>query len=239
MDRKDFTVNPTSCKPMKVTSTLTSATGQTATPSSPFQAAGCEGLGFKPKLALKLSGAPTHRGGHPALKAVLTMPKGGANIGSAQVTLPKTEFLENAHIRTICTRVQYAADQCPKGSVYGHAKAWSPLLDTPLEGPVYLRSSNHTLPDLVASLDGQIQVDLSGRISSANKRIRNTFDFVPDAPVSKFVLQMQGGQKSLLVNNSELCKAKGRAEADFTGQNGKHSLSHPLVKVAGCGGKKK
>lgn len=238
VNRPNFTVNPTSCKSQKVTSTLTSATGQTATPSSPFQASDCEGLGFKPKLALKLSGAPTHRGGHPALKAVLTMPKGGANIGSAKVTLPKTEFLENAHIRTICTRVQYAADQCPKGSVYGFAKAWSPLLDAPLEGPVYLRSSNHTLPDLVASLDGQIHVDLDGRISTANKRLRNTFDFVPDAPVSKFVLNMQGGQKSLLVNNEELCKAKGRAEADFTGQNGKHSLSHPLVKVGGCGKKK-
>lgn len=238
VDRPGFIRNPTDCEPMKVTSVLTSIAGATASPSTRFQAASCASLGFKPKLALRLSGAPTHRGGHPALKAVLTMPKGSANIGRAQVTLPKTEFLENAHIRTICTRVQYAADNCPKASVYGFAKAWSPLLDRPLEGPVYLRSSNHTLPDLVASLDGQIHVDLSGRISSANRRIRNTFDFVPDAPVSKFVLKMQGGQKSLLVNNSELCKAKPRAEANFTGQNGRHSLTHPRVKVA-CGGKKK
>jgi hypothetical protein len=236
--RPDFTINPTSCRQMAVTSVLTSATGQTATPSSPFRVAGCKELGFKPKLAVSFSGAPTHRGGHPALKAVLTMPKGGANIGSAQVTLPKTEFLENAHIRTICTRVQYAANQCPKGSIYGFAKAWTPLLDKPLEGPVYLRSSNHTLPDLVASLDGQIHVDLDGRISSANKRLRTTFDFVPDAPVSKFVLQMQGGQKSLIVNNEELCKTKPRAAATFTGQNEVRSVSHPLVKVA-CGGKKK
>jgi hypothetical protein len=239
VDRPGFMVNPTSCKGMKVTSTIAGAEGASANPTAPFAAANCARLGFKPKLALRLSGAPTHRGGHPALKAVLTMPNGGANIGRAQVTLPKTEFLENAHIRTICTRVQYAANNCPKASVYGFAKAWSPLLDRPLEGPIYLRSSSHTLPDLVASLDGQIHVDLSGRISSANRRIRNTFDFVPDAPVSKFVLKMQGGQKGLIVNNAQLCRAKGRAEADFTGQNGKRSLSQPLVKVAGCGGKKK
>jgi hypothetical protein len=45
---------------------------------------------------------------------------------------------------------------------------------------------------------------------------------------------MQGGKKGLLVNNTELCKAKPRAKAAFTGQNGKRSVSSPLVKV-GCG----
>ena len=155
-----------------------------------------------------------------------------------EIALPRSEFLENAHIRTICTRVQYVADQCPKDSVYGYAKAWTPLLDKPLQGPVYLRSSNHTLPDLVASLDGAIHVDLAGRIDSPGGKIRNTFWAVPDAPVSKFVLTMQGGDKGLLVNNEELCKAKPRARAEFTGQNGKRSVSNPLVKLS-CGGGKK
>jgi hypothetical protein len=41
---------------------------------------------------------------------------------------------------------------CPAGSIYGKARATSPLLDAPLEGPVYLRSSNHPLPDLVPAL---------------------------------------------------------------------------------------
>jgi hypothetical protein len=185
---------------------------------------------------LKLSGQ-THRSAHPALKAVLKARKGDANIGKAVVTLPKTEFLENAHIRTVCTRVQYVADNCPKGSVYGFAKAWSPLLDQPLQGPVYLRSSNHQLPDLVVSLDGQIHIDLAGRIDSVNGRIRNTFWAVPDAPVSKFVLTMQGGTKGLLVNNTELCRAKPRASIEFTGHNGKVSRSNPLVKTD-CGKKR-
>lgn len=236
VDRPDFTINPTSCEPMKVTSVLTSAGGTTATPSTRFQAADCGELGFKPKLALSFSG-PTHRSAHPRLRAVLTTRQHDANIGKAVVTLPKTEFLENAHIRTVCTRVQYAANQCPKGSVYGYAKAWSPLLDKPLQGPVYLRSSNHPLPDLVASLDGQIHVDLAGRIDSHHQRIRNTFWAVPDAPVSRFVLTMQGGKKGLLVNNTQLCRAKPRAAAQFTGQNGKVSHSNPRVKI-GCGKKK-
>jgi hypothetical protein len=239
MDRPQFTLNPTSCNPMSVDGSALSAFGQSAPLSSPFQVGECGLLGFKPKLAIRFSGAPPRRGGYPKLTATLRMPAGGANIARAQVTMPKTEFLENAHIRTICTRVQYTAEACPPASVYGYAKAWSPLLDQPLEGPVYLRSSDNKLPDLVASLDGQIHVDLVGRITSSNARIRNTFDLVPDAPVSKFVLTMQGGKKGLLVNSTNLCKAKPRASLQFDAQNGKVADSSPLVKVAGCGKKKR
>lgn len=239
INRPEFTVNPTNCSQFQVTSVLTSAAGQTAGPKAPFAAANCERLGLKPKLAVKFSGAPTRRGGHPKLTATLTTKKGDANLKRVQVTLPKTEYLENAHIRTVCTRVQYAADACPKASVYGHAEAWTPLLDKPLEGPVYLRSSNHTLPDLVASLDGQIHVDLAGRIDSVNARIRNTFETVPDAPVTKFQLTMQGGGKGLLVNNTNLCKASPRAKVVFDGQNQKTETTAPLVSVGGCGKGKK
>jgi hypothetical protein len=244
VDKDQFTLNPTSCDPMEVKGTIGSAQGTEAKVADRFQVANCERLAFKPKLALRLSGAPTRRGGYPKLTATLTMPKEGANIEKAVVTLPKTEYLANAHIRTICTRVQYAAGGgggagCPAASVYGYAKAFSPLLDQPLQGPVYLRSSSNKLPDLVASLDGQIHVDLVGRIDSVNARIRNTFATVPDAPVSKFVLTMQGGRKGLLVNNTNLCKAKPRASTRFDGQNGKISDSNPLVKVGGCGKKAK
>ncbi|HEX6205113.1 MAG TPA: hypothetical protein VFZ29_04835 [Solirubrobacterales bacterium] len=239
MDRPDFILNPTSCEPMAVTSSIASVAGLTANPSSRFQAADCADLGFKPKLSLRFSGAPPRRGGYPKLTATLTMPEGGANIGKAVVTMPETEFLENAHIRTVCTRVQYAANQCPKGSVYGYAKAWTPLLDEPLQGPVYLRSSSNTLPDLVASLDGQIHIDLAGRIDSVDARLRSTFWAVPDAPVSKFQLTMQGGRKGLLVNNTNLCATTPRADARFTAQNGKVANGSPKVKVTGCGKKQR
>ena len=235
MDRPQFILNPTSCNPMSVVGSALSVFNQSAALTNPFQVGECQKLGFKPKLHLRLSGKTT-RSGHPKLKATLTMPPGNANIARAQVTLPKTQFLEQSHIRTICTRVQYAAKSCPKGAVYGYAKAWTPLLDQPLEGPVYLRSSSNKLPDLVADLNGQIEVDLVGRIDSPNAMIRNTFELVPDAPVSKFVLTMQGGKKSLLVNNTNLCKAKPRATVLFEAQNGKVFEDAPLAK-ADCGKK--
>ncbi|HWO83223.1 MAG TPA: hypothetical protein VNM38_05465 [Solirubrobacterales bacterium] len=243
IDRDKFVINPTSCERMSAVATVVSGAGATADVSSPFQAADCASLGFKPKLSIQLIGGTT-RTATPRLKAVLTARKGDANIGRAQVTLPPSEFLEQNHIRTVCTRVQFNAgggngEQCPKASVYGKAKAISPLLDEPLSGPVFLRSSNHELPDMVAALHSpKADINLVGRIDSTKQGgIRSTFEGVPDAPVSKFILQMQGGKKGLIVNSEDICKAKHRAIAAFKGQNGKRHEFNPVVKTK-CGGKK-
>jgi hypothetical protein len=230
MDRPDFTLNPTSCDPMAVTGSLTSTTGSVAPLENRFQVGECTRLGFKPSLKINLKGS-TKRAGNPALTATVTYPSGGyANIASASVALPHSEFLDQGHIKTICTRVQFAADACPKGAIYGKAKAITPLLDQPLEGPVYLRSSNNPLPDLVVDLRGQIHVALVGRIDSVNGGIRTTFGSVPDAPVSKFTLQMQGGSKGLLENSRDLCKTVNKATATFTAQNGKARELRPALK---------
>jgi hypothetical protein len=239
LDRSQFTRNPTSCSPFAITGVAAALTGQSVPLSSRFQVGECASLGFAPKLALSLKGG-TKRSDHPALKAVLTTTGKEANIARAAVTLPRSEFLENAHIRNVCTRVQFAAGACPASSIYGTARAFTPLLDKPIEGPVYLRSSNNQLPDLVADLKGQINVVLDGRIDSVHRGIRNTFELVPDAPVSKFVLEMKGGKKGLLVNNRNLCKSTNRATVLFDGHNGKTADSQPLVKNS-CkkgGGKK-
>jgi hypothetical protein len=236
LDRPGFTLNPTSCDEMSVVGTATSLQGATAALSNPFQVADCAALPFKPRLSISLAGK-TKRSGNPALRAVLRARPGEANIARTSVALPGSEFLAESHIDTICTRVQFAADQCPKGSVYGHARAFTPLLDKPLEGPVYLRSSNHTLPDLVADLKGQIEIELSGRIDTDSKGgIRTTFAKVPDAPVSKFVLTMPGGRKSLLDNHVNLCRRPHRATVKMDAHNGKIHDFKPLVRV-GCGGK--
>jgi hypothetical protein len=242
VDKEQFVLNPTNCERMTAAATVQSIAGQSANVSSPFQAADCASLGLKPKLSIQLMGG-TKRTATPRLKAVLTARKGDANIGRAQVTLPKSEFLEQAHIRTVCTRVQFNAgggngEQCPKGSVYGKAKATSPLLDETLSGPVYLRSSEHELPDLVAALHSpKVDINLLGRIDSVGGGIRTTFEGVPDAPVTKFTLEMQGGKKGLIVNSTNICKGKHHAKANLKGQNGRRYEFSPVVK-AQCGGKK-
>jgi hypothetical protein len=230
--RNQFTLNPTSCEPMAIAAT---AFGQSSNAllSSRFQVGECEALPFKPKLSLRLEGG-TKRGAYQRLTATVTAKPGEANIARAAVTLPHSSFLAQEHIRTVCTRVQFAAKACPAGSVYGSATAITPLLDEPIQGPVYLRSNpEHELPDLVAALRGPdsmpIEVELSGRTDSKNGGIRNTFDFVPDAPVTKFTLQLRGGKKSLIVNSRDLCKGTQKATVRLAAHNGKTHDFRPVV----------
>ena len=229
MDRPNFTLNPTSCDAMQVLGSATSTLGNVAPLQNRFQVGACGALGFKPKLALSLKGA-TKRSGHPALKAVVTYPKGSyANIAKAAVTLPASEFIDNARIGNVCTRPQFAEGKCPPSSVLGKATAYTPLLDKPLTGKVYFRANGgeRELPDIVADLNGQIHVVLVGAVDAVHKkgsevsRVRNTFATVPDAPVSKFVLQLKGGKQGLLVNSGNLCKVPNRAVVKLTAQNGK------------------
>jgi hypothetical protein len=261
VDRPAFTLNPTSCAKKSTAATVlgsglnfsSSSDDVPVTVSSPFQAADCASLGFKPKLALSLTGKKTHRGALPAFKAVLTYPKGGAyaNIAKAQVTLPGSEFLEQGHLKNVCTRKVFETgknpgENCPKNSIYGKARATTPLLEAPLEGPVYLRTGYGTkLPELAAALNGpQISITLAGTIDSVHQkgtegsRIRNTFALVPDAPVEKFTLELKGGKKGLLVNSTDVCKGTHKALAAFTGQNGKLDEYEPAL-TAQCGKGKK
>lgn len=237
-DRDEFTLNPTSCTPFQVRATIfgayadvfNSADDVGAPAAVRYQAANCARLAFRPKLSLRLEGG-TRRGDHPALRAVFRTRPGDANVGKAIVTLPHSAFLAQEHIGTICTRVRYAAGNCPKRSIYGKARAFTPLLDEPLEGPVYLRSSSNDLPDLVAALHGVVDVDLVGRIDAVNARIRSSFESVPDAPVTKFVLEMKGGKKSLIVNSRRLCAHESTATAIFGAQNGRSKRLKPVVKA--------
>ncbi len=236
LDRPGFTLNPTNCRPLSVDTTSFGNEGGLSVQSGHFQIANCGNLGFKPKLNLKLRGS-TKRRGHPALRAVYRSGDGEANLARTVVVLPPNELLDNSHIGTVCTRVQFAADSCPAASVYGSATVQTPILDQPLSGPVYLRSSNHKLPDLVADLHGQIDIELAGRIDSAKSGgLRARFEAVPDAPVSRFVLDMKGGNKGLLQNSKDLCRVGGRSTIKLVGQNGRRSSTHPKLQTS-CGSK--
>ncbi|MBA3865549.1 MAG: hypothetical protein H0X42_04255 [Solirubrobacterales bacterium] len=240
LNRSNFALNPTNCQAFATEAKVFGNEGATASLSSHFQVANCAKLPFAPRVSLKLKGG-TRRSANPSLRAVITEGVAGeANVKHASVALPHSEFLDQSHIQTICTRVQFAADHCPPASIYGFAKAETPLLAAPLEGPVYLRSSSNKLPDLVAALKGPpsqpIEIDLDGRIDTDKAGgIRTTFETVPDAEVSKFTLEMRGGAKGLLVNSTNLCKSTNRAVAKIEAQNGKTANQNPLVRN-GCGG---
>jgi hypothetical protein len=244
--RPGFMRNPTNCQAQATSGTIKGGGGDPADPaafssypvSAPFQATGCNKLDFKPKLTTQLFG-PTARAKNPRIKAVLTARNGDANLSRSALTLPHSLFLDQSHIRTVCTRKQLAAQACPKAAVYGHAKATSPLLDRALKGPVYLVSSDNPLPDLVADLRGQINIQLHGVISSKRGGIKTVFTPLPDVAVKQFVLNMEGGEKSLLVNSRNLCSGPQVSVMNLKAQNGKKVVDNRLpLNVKGCQKKK-
>jgi hypothetical protein len=157
------------------------------------------------------------------------------------VDMPKALFLAQNHIRQICTRVQFAVDRCPAGSVYGTAVVHSSLFDDPLRGPVYLRSSSNKLPDLVASLhSGEVRIVLLGRIGpNGSGGIRAFFDNVPDAPIEAFVMQLNGGKRGLLANSVNICKHPPTASVKALGQNNRGTIYTTRLRGKCKKGKKK
>ncbi len=253
LDRPNFSRNPTNCALFAFGGSLLGGGSNPLDPgafssapvSAPFKAAGCEKLGFRPRLFLRLFGAG-RRGKNPKLRAVLIPRRGDANIARAATILPRSLILDQGNLSKICTRVQYAANGCPRNSIYGYARAFSPLLDKPLQGPVYLRSSDNPLPDLVSSLHGQVNVELSGRTDSVRGRIRNIFDVVPDVPVSKFILTLRGGRRGLLVNSRNQCprpkrarRGAKRSEATVSKKKGRRRGQRVIARFKGQNGKKR
>jgi len=242
ISKNHFTDNPTSCEPSVVSSTLTGsgadfsnpADDTSATAVAPYQAFNCASLPFEPQLKLRLRGG-TVRGDFPSLRAEVRPRPGDANISSAKVTLPSSEFLEQSHIKTICTRPQFAREDCPAVTAYGTAQAFSPLLAQPLEGNVYLRSApERKLPDLVADLHGGglgLRIEVVGHIDSVHGGLRGTFDTIPDAPVSRFVMNLNGGKRGLLVNSVDVCEQPQFGDARFVGANNVGVRLRPKMEV--------
>ena len=245
VERKKFMRNPTGCGKKKVAAVLKGGGADPTDPaafssykaSAPYRATRCKKLGFEPRLSTRLLGGPgiVTRGKHPKLRAVLEARGRDANIKRSAVALPHALFLDQGNIRTVCTKPQLAAQECPKAAIYGHARARTPLLAKALKGPVYMVSSKHELPDLVADLRGQVNVRLYGVISSVRGGIKTVFNS-PDVPVRKFVLTMKGGSdRGLLVNSTNLCSEPLFSVMRLKAQNGKQLRDSTLpLKVGAC-----
>jgi hypothetical protein len=248
MDRFQFTHNPSSCEASQLTSRLTGsgatfsnpADDSVASVSKHFQLLNCLTLGFKPKLGLRLRGT-SRRGGFPSLRA--TFASRGAkdsNLKRIEVEMPHSLFLAQNHIRTVCTKPQFQAERCPKGSVYGKAAAKTLLFDTPLRGNVYLRSSDTKLPDLVADLhSGAIRIVVEGRIGPGKHGgILTFFDDLPDAPIDFFKMTLGGGRHGLLQNSVNICANPPLATVSALGQNNIGARFSSVLRGQ-CGGKGK
>lgn len=235
LDRPRFLRNPTACAPLSVRGTVTGSTGfavgaETTTElSAGFQATGCDKLRFGPRLRLRLGGG-VNRNGHPGLRVALASRRGESGLAAAEIQLPHTQLVDLAGIRGICTPERLRERRCPADSVYGQAKAVTPFLAEPLQGPVHLRSTKAGLPGLVATLRSRrIEFDLTARLEAARGGLRIALEGVPDLPVSKLVLSMRGGRDGFLANSVDLCAERSRASARLRAHNGEQVDLRPRL----------
>ena len=243
LNRSGFMVSPTSCNPMSINATLTSAGGASASDSSRFQVGGCSSLAFSPKLKIGLTGkGKTKSGDHPTLTANLTQKSGQANIKSAKVTLPLSLALDPKNSKHVCAfataqAVHGGTVGCPTSTIVGSATAKTPLLSQSLSGKVYLvqgirtnaqGQQIRTLPSLLLPLRGQVALDLRAQTSVSKGKLVTTFPNVPDIPVSSFKLSLNGGSKGILVitgRGKSICSSAQTTAATLDGQSGKQEAS--------------
>jgi hypothetical protein len=247
LDRQGFTFNPTSCQKKLIGAVIGGLDGASAAVSARFQVADCASLALKPRLGLALTGRKQLTDGkHPGIKATLVQPKGATNLDKVRVRLPLSLALDPDNAQALCeyTDGSKIPPVCPKGSIVGSARAVTPVLSEPLTGPVYfvknVRKDKRTgrdirtLPKLVIPLEGAgVKLVLTGTSSVEQTHLVSTFDTIPDAPVSRFDLSINGGSKGILVVNGKACKRSRAADVAYDGQNGK-TLDKTIKLAAPC-----
>ncbi len=76
-----------------------------------------------------------------------------------------------------------------------------------------------------------LRIEVVGHIDSVHGGLRGTFETIPDAPVSRFVMNLKGGKQGLLVNSEDLCAGTQRGNALFVGHNDVGSRLRPQIEV--------
>jgi uncharacterized repeat protein (TIGR01451 family) len=209
LDRPAFTLNPTSCDPMRIDATLTSVGGVEGPVGSRFQVGGCASLPFKPGLSATTQ-AKTSKAAGASLTVKVAQRAGEAAIRRVELTLPAVLPARLTTLQKACTQAQFNTNPagCPPASLVGSATAITPLLGVPLTGPAYLVShGGAAFPDVVFLLQGGgIQIDLVGRTDIKRGVTYSRFDTVPDAPLSWFTATLPEGPHSVLAAHGDLCK---------------------------------
>jgi hypothetical protein len=243
LDRPVFTLNPTNCSPMSVTATISSTQGARALVSSPFEAANCAALAFRPSFKASTE-ARTSKAAGASLTVRVVPGAGQANIAKVDLELPKRLPARLTTLQKACTEAQFNTNPagCPEASVIGMAKAITPLLNGALVGPAYLVShGGAAFPDVEFILQGEgVTIMLDGKTQIKKGVTYSHFETVPDAPISSFETVLPEGQHSVLATDipasakHSLCGLALNMPTTITGQNGAVLTQTTKAAVSGC-----
>jgi hypothetical protein len=241
IDRPGFIFNPTNCAQLHINATIVGVQGSAASVSSPFAVAGCAGLHFGPTFTVSTT-AHSSRADGASLDAKLVFPANDgaqSNIAHVKVELPKRLPSRLTTLQKACPEATFNTDpaSCPTTSAIGVAKATTPVLPVPLEGPVYFVShGGAAFPDLVVVLQGYgVRVDLTAKTFISKQGVTSsTFESIPDVPVNSFELYLPQGPYSALAANGNLCKGALAMPTSFIAQDGAQLKQNTRINVTGC-----
>jgi hypothetical protein len=243
VDRPGFTFNPTNCSRLAVSGVITPTSGIDAAVSSPFQAAGCAKLPFKPTFTVSTQ-AETSKAYGASLTVKITKKPGEANLHKADLQLPIALPARLTTLQKACTEAQFNANPagCPAGSVIGTAKVITPVLNVPVTGPAILVShGGAAFPDLELVLQGEgVTVIVDGATDIKKGITYSKFETAPDQPFTSFETRLPEGPYSVLATDipakakGDLCGQKLTMGTTLTGQNGAQLVQTTKIGVSGC-----
>ena len=248
VNRSGFTFNPTNCNPLSLMGTIAGDEGANAELQQSFAVTNCASLKYAPSLKVSTAAKASKSGG-ASLTVRIAFPhpgpqsgnqSGEANIARVHVELPKSLPARLTTLQKACTEKQFSSNPagCPAESVVGHAKAITPILPVPLEGPAYFVShGGAAFPELIMVLQGYgVTIQLNGEtfINGKTNVTSSTFAHVPDAPVESFELTLPQGKYSALAANGNLCQQKLVMPTAFVAQNGAEMKQNTKIAVSGC-----
>jgi hypothetical protein len=241
IDKPGFMFNPTNCSQLQIGATITAAQGASANVTSPFAAAACKNLPFKPGFTVSTS-AKTSKANGASLYVKVTQKPGEANIQKVDLQLPLALPSRLTTLQKACSEVQFATNPagCPAGSVIGTATAHTPVLQVPLTGPAYLVShGGAAFPDVEFVLQadergGDVEIVLDGKTQIKKGVTYSHFETVPDAPISSFETDLPEGPHSVLSAYGNLCAQSLVMPTTLVGQNGAEVKQSTKVAVTGC-----
>ncbi len=239
VNRPEFMFNPTNCEPLSVAGAFSSTAGASAGVSSPFKAANCAGLAFKPSFMASTQGATSKAGG-ASLVVKVTQKAGEADIHKVDLALPKALPARLTTLQKACTEAQFNANPagCPPGSFIGTATAVTPVLNVPLTGPAILVShGGEAFPDVEFILQGEgVEIVLDGKTDIKGGITYSKFETVPDAPIGSFETTLpEGPHSALAAPGGSLCGQTLAMPTVITGQNGAQITQSTAIAVTGCG----
>ena len=235
-----FMRNPTSCKPATSTVEATpyGEPATTVSKTSSFTPTDCGALGFEPHIdgAVGARGL-TARRAKPPLRTVITQGPEQAGQAAATVVLPGVVGADLTQLSRACPAAQVALRSCPDTARVGTVEAATPLLAHPLTGNVYLSSKAvGQLPGLTIQLADPIPLRLEGSVELTPSGLKTTFTGLPDVPLSRFALNLDGGAAGAFQISDDLCalSAPPTVTASFVAQSGKQAAETKPMKVEGC-----